>query len=204
MGAFPQWMDQHPRSIVDNETTTTTITPDEAAEEYKIALQHIAELYTFISPVLPTVTETERTIRIYRQEGQKETNAQNKEGHKPETEKEESGEDNESEDEEITKAIEAEEEDDLEDIAEEETGTTLRWDMGHLSEEEREKDEKRIDEDTIYEITPETGVHTAENRSNPTPGTKAPEPPKPKRKEVELRGRRRSQRKRFIPRKLFD
>ena len=71
-------MDQHPRSIVDNETTTTTITQDEAAEEYKIALQHIAELYTFISPVLPTVTETERTIRIYRQEGQKETNDQYK------------------------------------------------------------------------------------------------------------------------------
>ena len=46
MGAFPQWMDQHPRSIVDNETTTTTITPDEAAEEYKTALGRIAELNT--------------------------------------------------------------------------------------------------------------------------------------------------------------
>ena len=153
---------------------------------------------------MPRVNETERTIKIYRKEGQKESNAQNKEGHKPETEKEESGEDDESEDVEITKVMEDKEEDDLEDSVEEENRTTLRWDMGHLSEEEREKEEKRIEEDTIYEITPETGAHTAENRSYPIPGTKAPEPPKPKRKEVELREKRRSQRKRFIPRKLLD
>ena len=96
---------------------------------------------------MPTVTETERTIKIYRKEGQKENNAQDKKGHKPETEKEESGKDDENEEEEITEVIEYEEnneEDDLEQSEEEENGTTLRWDMRHIPEEKREKEAKRI------------------------------------------------------------
>ena len=62
MGAFPDWLDNHPRSIVDNDTTTSTISPQEATEEYKTALGNIADLYTFLTPVLPSVADTDRNI----------------------------------------------------------------------------------------------------------------------------------------------
>ena len=177
MGAFPQWMNQHPRSVVDNETTTTTVTPHEAADEYKTALGHIAEFYTFLSPILPTVTETERTIKIYRQEGQEESNKQDKGGHMTEREEEESGED---EKEEETREVEEDlsEDDQGESEDEDEEGPTVTWDMSHLTEKEKEKEEKRMEEDITFNVTPEASVHTPENRSNPVPGTKAPEPQK--------------------------
>ena len=73
-------------SIVHNDTTKTTTTPNEAAQEYKTALKHIAELYTFLSPILPTVEEAERTIKIYRREGQAEMNNKELGGHPPEEE----------------------------------------------------------------------------------------------------------------------
>ena len=69
---------QPPRSMVDNDTTTTTVSPHEATEEYKTALGNIAELYGFLTPVLPSVAETERTIKLYRCAGQKESNSQDK------------------------------------------------------------------------------------------------------------------------------
>ena len=204
MGAFPQWMDQHPRSIVDNETTTTTVTPHEAADEYKTALGHIAELYTFLSPILPTVTETERTIRIYRQEGQEESNNQDKGGHKPETEEEESGEDEEDETAEVDEDHSEDDENEQRESDEEEERPTVRWDMSHLSEEEKEKEEARMEEDITFDVTPEASTHTPDNRSNPVPGTKAPEPPKLKKKDVIIREPRRSARPRILPRRYRE
>ena len=201
MGAFPQWMDQHPRSIVDNETTTTTVTPNEAADEYKTALEHIAELYTFLSPILPTVTETERTIRIYRQEGQEESNNQDKGGHMPEREEEES-----SEDEKEAREVEEDhsEDDQGESEDEDEEGPTVTWDMSHLTEEEKEKEDNRMEEDITFDVTPEASTHTPDNRSNPVPGTKAPEPPKLKKKDVIIREPRRSARPRILPRRYRE
>ena len=76
--AFPRWADQHPLTIVHNDTLKTTTTPTEAAQEYKTALKHIAELYSFLSPILPSVAESQRTIEIYRQRGQEDSNAQDK------------------------------------------------------------------------------------------------------------------------------
>ena len=82
MDAFPKWMDNHPRSIVDNETTTSTMSTQEATEEYKTALNNIAELYSFLAPILPSVAETEKTINLYRKAGQEESKNRDKTNNK--------------------------------------------------------------------------------------------------------------------------
>ena len=191
-------MDQHPRTIVDNETTTITVSPKEAADEYKTALGHIAELYTFLSPILPTVKETERTIRIYRQEGQEESNKLDKGAHRPETEEEDSDKEEEEETAETNEAN-SEDEDGQELSDDEEDRPKVTFDMGHPSEEEQAKEAERIEEDITFDFTPKASIHSSENRSNPIPGTKPPDPPKPKKKEIILRAPRRSGRKRSLP-----
>ena len=132
MEAFPRWAGSHPLSIVHNETTKTTTTQSEAAEEYKTALKHIAELYTFLSPILPTVEEAERTIRINRQKGQEAANNQELGDHIPE---EDDNEDNEEESEEHYENLE---EPQIE-ATQDEDQNTVRFNMDHLTEEEKER-----------------------------------------------------------------
>ena len=191
MGAFPKWLDSHPKSIVDNETTTTTVTADEAADKYRTALGNIAELYTFLSPILPTVAETERTINIYRQEGQKESNGQDNGG--PTSAREEQDEEEQQNEEEQEKSSSEEEE---EEEMEEEEGPRVTFNMSHLSKEEQEEENRRIEEDITYEVTPEVSVQVTEDRNQPATGAKAPEPHKQKKKEVAIRQPRRSARPR--------
>ena len=156
MGAFPKWMDNHPRSIVDNETTTTTVSTHEATEEYKTALGNIAELYCFLTPVLPSVAETEKTIKLYRKEGQKESNSQDKAESTIAREEQDLNEDMEGNDnEEISHSEEEEENDNVEMDTEGNEGPRVTFDMGHLSEEEQEAENKRMEEDTAYDIAPE-------------------------------------------------
>ena len=191
MGAFPQWLDSHPRSIVDNETTTTTVTAHEAAEEYRTALGNIAELYSFLSPILPTVAETERTINVYRQEGQKESNSHNETRPPAARENQNEEEQQEEEDQEISSSEEEEEEE-----REEDDGLHVTFKMSHLSKEEEEEENRRIEEDTTYDVTPEVSVQVTEDRNHPASEAKAAEPHKQKKKEVAIRQPRRSARPR--------
>ena len=55
---FPMWLNQHPLTMVNNVTIWTVRPPNEEVDDYKKALKHIAELYTFLSPILPTVKES--------------------------------------------------------------------------------------------------------------------------------------------------
>ena len=68
--------------------------------------------------------------------------------------------------------------------------------MSHLSKEEQEEENRRIEEDITYEVTPEVNVHVTEDRNKPAPGAEAPEPHKQKKKEVAIRQPRRSARPR--------
>ena len=88
---------------------------------------------------------------------------------------------------------------------EEENGTKVRFDMSHLSQEEQAEEADKIENDVTYDVTPKTTDHSSENRSNPIPGTKAPEPPKLKKKEITIREPRRSSRPRAdIPRRYRE
>ena len=183
MEAFPRWAGSHPLSIVHNETTKTTTTPNEAAQEYKTALKHIAELYTFLSPILPTVEEAERTIEIYRQEGQEAANNQDLGGHQPEEEDMEE----ETEDQEEPQREEDQEGDQH----------TVRFNMDHLTEEEKEEEEKRIEADLAVVIaTSDSDV--PENREVPIPGVEAPKSPQIREENLPIRQKRRSSRDRQI------
>ena len=63
------WMNQHPLAVLNNDTIKATSTSNEAAEDYKTAIKHTMELFTFLSPIIPSVAESQRTIEIYRKEG---------------------------------------------------------------------------------------------------------------------------------------
>ena len=165
MEAFPRWTGSHPLSIVHNDTTKTTTTPNEAAQEYKTALKHIAELYTFLSPILPTVEEAERTIEIYRKEGQEEMNNRDLGSHLPEEE--------EREESEVAEVEEKDQEEPQEEEYKEEERHKVTFNMDHLPEEEREEEEKRIEKD-ISGVIPTSDSDAPENREVPTPGVELP------------------------------
>tara|TARA_B110001452_G_scaffold127949_1_gene106307 strand:- start:68 stop:1939 length:1872 start_codon:yes stop_codon:yes gene_type:complete len=201
MEAFPKWLDNHPRSIVDNDTTTTTVSPDEATEEYMTALNNIAELYSFLSPVLPSVAETERTIDVYRRAGQEESNSKDKTNNTMIMEDEDLNKEMETEDqgmEEMEEMSTSEEEEGENDETDEEVndGNRVSWDMGHLSEEEKEKEDKRMETDVAYEIAPGINIHVPNDEFNPTPSIQPQGPHKEKKKKVAVREPRRSARPR--------
>jgi hypothetical protein len=209
MEAFPKWLDNHPRSIVDNDTTTTTVSPDEATKEYMTALNNIAELYSFLSPVLPSVAETERTIEVYRKAGQEESNSKDKTNNtiredkdlNKEMEPEDQGTE---ETEEISSSEEGEVEGDETD-EEVDDGNRVSWDMSHLSQEEKEKEDKRMETDVAYAIAPGVNIHEPNDEFNPDPSIQPQEPHKGKKKKVPVREPRRSARPRAeIPARYRD
>ena len=55
---LPQWLSSHPASLVERESRTTQVTPDKAIEEHRTLVKNLADIYTFLSPILPTVEET--------------------------------------------------------------------------------------------------------------------------------------------------
>ena len=151
--AFPKWLDQHPLTIFHNDTIRTTANSvSEAAEDYKVALKHIAELYTFLAPVLPTVSESRRTIELYKREGE-----EMEEGVE-ELEREE--EEQEEEQEKEQKEAEEEPED-----AEDQDRGRVTFDMSHLTEEEQKEEEEKIEADPSIEI-PRENFHTPEIGTN--------------------------------------
>ena len=75
-------------------------------------------------------------------------------------------------------------------------GPRVRFDMGHLSEEEKEEENKRMEADIAYNIAPEIDIHVPKDRPDPTPSLQPPGPHKEKKKEVVVRQPRRSARPR--------
>ena len=174
----------------------------EAAEEYKTALKHIAELYTFLGPVLPTVDETQRTIDMYRKEGQTIKNTQDQEDFPSEeiTDEEEVQEQEQEteEDEQETEDDEDNEENDHDTEPEKE----VRFNMGHLTDEEQVEEEKRVEADISVQIQ-ETTSEIPDNRMVPTPGVEPPKPVK-KKEELVLRQPRRGGRERTKTKRFWD
>jgi hypothetical protein len=209
MGAFPNWLDNHPRSIVDNDTTTSTISPQEATEEYKTALGNIADLYTFLTPVLPSVADTERTITLYKKAGREENNRKNKLDNTMTTEEGDLDKEMDTEDQEVDEMEEAsssEEEEGEEAESDEEVNDEkqVTFDMGHLSEEEKEKEDKRMETDVAYEIAPGINIHVPCDEFDPTPSIQPQGTHKKKKKEIVIREPRRSSRPRTLPARLRD
>ena len=211
MEAFPKWMDNHPRSIVDNDTTTSTMSPHEATEEYKTALNNIAELYSFLAPVLPSVAETEKTIDIYRKAGQEESNSKDKTNNTMILEEEDPNqdldtEDQDGEDMENSTSDEEEQEGENNETDEEESKEKqVGWNLDHLSEEAKEKEDKRMETDVAFDIAPVIDIHVPHDESNPTPATQPQGSEKEKKKKVAIREPRRSARPRAgIPARYQD
>ena len=202
MGAFPEWLDNHPRSIVDNDTTTTTVSSQEATEEYRTALANIAELYSFLAPVLPSVAETERTIDLYRKAGQEESNSKDETNNTMIMEEGDLNEDMETENqdledmEEMNTSEEEEEGEDDETDEEVNDGKQVGWDLSHLSEKEKEKEDDRMKDDLAYDLAPGINIHVPNDEFNPTPSIEPQKPHKEKKKNVAVREPRRSARPR--------
>ena len=70
---LPQWLSSHPASQVGKEGRTTQVTSDKAIEEHRALVKNLADIYTFLSPILPTVEETTCKIECYRVEPTEET-----------------------------------------------------------------------------------------------------------------------------------
>ena len=79
---------------------------------------------------------------------------------------------------------------------EENEGHQVRFDIGHLSEEEKEEEDKRMEADIAYEIAPGIDIHVPKDGPNPTPSLQPQGPHKEKKKEVVVRQPRRSVRPR--------
>ena len=62
----------------------------------------------------------------------------------------------------------------------------MAFDMSHLSEEEQEEENRRLEEDIAYDVASEVDIHVPEDRNNPTPGAHAPGPHKQKKKEDQV------------------
>ena len=150
-----------------------------------------------MTPVLPSVAETERTIKLYRRAGQKESNSQDKADSTLVVEEQDLNEDREGDDNEEMSNSEEEEENENEEMdTEDNEGPRVTFDMGHLSKEEQEAETKRMEEDTAYDIAPGIDIHVPEDRPNPVPGAQPPGQHKQKKKEVAMRQPRRSARPR--------
>ena len=182
----------------------------EYTEEYMTALGNIAELYSFLTPVLPSVAETERTIDVYRRAGQEESNNKDKTNNTMIMEDEDLNKDMETEDqgmEEMEEMSTSEEEEGENDETDEEVndGNRVSWDMSHLSKEEKEKEDKRMETDVAYAIAPGVNIHEPNDEFNPDPSIQPQEPHKGKKKKVPGREPRRSARPRAeIPARYRD
>jgi hypothetical protein len=77
--------------------------------------------------------------------------------------------------------------------------------MSHLSQEEKEKEDKRMETDVAYAIAPGVNIHEPNGEFNPDPSIQPQEPHKGKKKEVPGREPRRSARPRAeIPARYKD
>ena len=54
--------------------------------------------------------------------------------------------------------------------------------MSHLPKEKQEEENRRIEEDTTYDVTPEVSVQVTEDRNHPASEAKAAEPHKKRRR----------------------
>ena len=79
------------------------------------------------------------------------------------------------------------------------------WNLDHLSEEAKEKEDKRMETDVAFDIAPVIDIHVPHDESNPTPATQPQGSEKKKKKKVAIREPRRSARPRAgIPARYQD
>ena len=83
-------------------------------------------------------------------------------------------------------------------------GKQVSWNMNHQSEEEKEKEDKRMELDEAYEIAPGINIHIPNDEFSPTPDIQPQKPHKEKKKKIAVREPRRSKRPRVIPARLRD
>ena len=74
--SFPMWLEDHPVTLVNKNTNTTTTSAKEAGKSYMEVLKNVAALYTFLSPILPSVQDSRRTMKFYRGDDYPEGEAQ--------------------------------------------------------------------------------------------------------------------------------
>ena len=82
---------------------------------------------------------------------------------------------------------------------EENNGKQVGWNLSHLSEEEKEKEDERMKDDLAYELAPGINIHVPNDEFNPTPSIQPQKPRKEKKKNVAIREPRRSARPRAGP-----
>ena len=157
-----------------------------------------------MAPVLPSVAETEKIIEIYRKEGQKESNSREKTNNAMFMEEEDPYQD--LDEEEITTSDEEIEEDENNQTDEEDSnGKQVEWNLDNLSQEAKEKENRRMETDVAFDIAPVIDIHIPHNESNTTLATQLQEPKKKKKAEIAIREPRRSSRPRAgIPAKYRD
>ena len=161
---------------------------------------NIAELYSFLSPVLPSVAETERTIELYKKAGREESNSKDKLNNTITIEEEDLDKNMETEEtEEKEETSSSEEEGEDESDEEVNDGKQVSWNMNHQSEEEKEKEDKRMELDEAYEVAPGINIHIPNDEFSPTPDIQPQKPHKEKKKNVAIREPRRSARPRAGP-----
>ena len=80
----------------------------------------------------------------------------------------------------------------------------MTFDLGHLSEEEREKEDNRMETDETYEVLPGVSMHVPRDEFDATPSIHPQGTHKKKKKEIAIREPRRSTRPRTPPARLTD
>ena len=101
--------------------------------------------------------------------------------------------------EEMSTSEEEEEGEDDETDEEVNDGKQVGWDLSHLSEKGKEKEDERMKDDLAYDLAPGINIHVPNDEFNPTPSIQPQKPSKEKKKNVAIREPRRSARPRAGP-----
>jgi hypothetical protein len=86
-----------------------------------------------------------------------------------------------------------------EEVSDGNIGKQVGWDLSHLSEKEKEKEDERMKDDLAYDLAPGINIHVPNDEFNPTPSIQPQKPHKEKKKNVAIREPRRSARPRAGP-----
>ena len=145
---LPQWLSSHPAAQVGKEGRTTQVTPDKAIEKHQDLVKNLADIYTFLSPILPTVEETTCKIKCYREDPAEETDQEQQLQEELEEDQEQK---------EQTQGMEANEQQE-EGNSDDSPKKGVHWNFTNLSEEEQDREQRRLEEDTTEEILGAGGI----------------------------------------------
>ena len=171
--SFPMWLEDHPLTLVNKTTDTTITSTKEAGKNYMEVLKNIAALYTFLSPILPSVQDSHRTIKLYRGEDD------------PEAEIKAQDIDSEEEEDKYNLESDPEEEDNSQrkeddDQPKDNRRKTVQFSQSHLLDTEQEEENNQIEDDNTTIIPRQSN-----EEDGILPHTNPEEIRKPKKKEPE-------------------